>query len=234
MSSLLLPRRFYNQPQGAVAIDRGNTLGARVIGGGIPGIASFGPGTSSLVQSSLVATRNGVGMQGGSGRYCKFDNAERLRGREAGLPASSRNLTLLFVYDALIGNGYFYNGESDGVSGNWNIRRISGLLNAEFSQGNLFTSVSVPDSGVLIVHGGTHGGENAACWVNGLKSTSSTSCDSWPISPAYSVFFGSSAYPIPNPFPGIGSLAIVLKGNVTDNEALSLSANPWQIFKVSE
>ena len=237
MSAILLPNKFRQQPQHHAPVDRFNPLGAKVIGGCLPGVTSLlDAGRSNCITRGI--TSFGVGSKGGSGNYATATKATILQGRSSGKPSSSRAHTLVFVFSGTGHDGYLYDINSDGGGGDPLIRIVGGYLSASFgSLGTLFGSgdAPIPTSGnvVLIFHWGDYLGENATAWVNGTRYVGRTYTDSWTDSPRYSVFFGSSAYPTINVFSStsVGHLAAILRGNLTDIEAKRLTENPWQIFK---
>jgi hypothetical protein len=262
MSSLLLPRRFYNQPQGAVAIDWSNPLAQTSCAVALPtagGVVQF----SNVRTVDALGTPSGAGIGSYSGqiglgvgdRGTRTTNTMRLHSVGNATTTAWEQPTAQATWMLhCIRYGNNANGNAP-IFGNtsatqspfsaWLILDGSGTGNfvLECSAGGStrtlnFGGGSLPNNQPLVLVG-RYNGAALEGFRNGQKLAGSTACTgniTYPNSSDRGPFIGNFYNFTVNArsFNGQAFLAALWPVALSDEEIANLSANPYQIFKVSE
>ena len=241
MSSLLLPRRFYSQPQGAVSIDWSNPLANGLIN------AFNGSSLNDLVD------KNKKIVLAGTGAITATDKGLALTG--TGDAAVGTLDIKLSQYDAVTVSA-LVNIQTSGTavifetSTNYNLNTgafgifvTSTYFELGFNLGSIMLApyYARPNNGwhfitVVIYKNAAYYGDRITLFIDGVK-----------IVPLGWHNVTNGTYPF---YDGLlyvmsrGNTSIYMKGSIapffihgialSDDEAITISANPWQIFKVSE
>ena len=227
MSSLVLPRRFYNQPQGAVQIDRGNKLGEKVA------YASRVFDCLDVVSGRLETKINApspVSTQTGQALALRADLTQAVD-----LPSSDivngfpLTVSVQFTISGTDGVVYSLCGSS--------YKAIFGKLNTDWA----INGTSAP--GFISVAGAVDGTYHAVVvhrngsfdlYLNGVKKPQ-VAGSNWGEAAAgnQSIGYRKAGSSLRWLTGSIQDLT-VFRGELPESDILSLYDNPHQIFKVSE
>ena len=234
MSSLLLPRRFYNQPQGAVSVIDG------VVAAYMPAISpyNYADRSESLSNTAIGQTTNSAGVGVLSTSTFNQD-------REIVLADNKKlqNLSLLWygtgvenasAADAPILFGITANNTNSNPWVAIGLYRGGTNIRADWNRGaykttNNVSSLSNGETACFVL---THRSGQVVLYKNGVQVGSST--DAATISYSTTSLLGFNVH-LQGTFSGcMNVLGVLFNKTLSAPEVADLSANPYQIFKVSE
>lgn len=222
------------QPQGALR-PANNPYGQRLIAAATPADNLLGVARKS---STITGGPLGVYTPGGSGSYLQSVRpAPVFLGRQGGASPDNANLSFVIVATNIAANTWFYDGQEAGGQGAK--LQTDGSNNLAWFDGTKqqITGVAIPAGArVICISGGAYNGVAPKVWFDGALGFTGTTDTSghWNPTPVFRSLFGSGAFPGSNVFNGKGYMIAVLRGLLTDADALALAANPWQIFDGQE
>ena len=218
MSSLLLPRRFYNQPQGSVEIDWGNPVTAGLVSCFIPATSGFYDVISAYLVNAQCfgnyATEAGMAIG-------KFDSST-----VPGLPGYFQRSVFSRVFVASSGGTNTMLSESGTGTNNARLQLTSTSIALDRAASVNYVNCTTPSGifGACVVSGSSR----QTIHTNGQLRAERTGSTSYTHS-GTGYLLRTTSGQLPNVL-----LHAEYDRGLSDMEAASLSANPWQIFKVSE
>ena len=231
MTSILIPRKHYGQPQGAVAVDWGNPISEKLVFAQTGNSATHGfvPQTPKIAETSLRGGLVGYEFDGSSA--VSYDTPL------VGLPIT---VMLLVNIDTNIGNYCFISQGGAGPGNGWKINCNGGDAPyvsltfggvADYQQMGGFAT-----RGETVVIVAAMGGGSCRWFKNGIYFGQHSI--GTPKTPYQRSTMLGSAYRqdhgYVNVLSGTSIVASAIFNRVLmDYEISSLTANPWQIFKQS-
>jgi hypothetical protein len=246
MSNLLLPRRFYNQPQGAVAIDWSHPLLNQCIALQVFAPNLWNPtlelkgvvGTIAASGAQYITDPEGAGLflpQNGYWQMSPTWNRSAITNQLTSALVykfiSDANSASQFVLGDTLANG------AGGVTYNWGHYFANTTNSHTFYIHNGTTGVNTPlvpyVAGRVHKLVGTYNGSTVASYFDGLKNTAAQTGNVQALSADFALAANGWSNIAPQ-VSGVYYLHCLLNRCWSDSEALSFTHNPWQIFKVSE
>jgi len=243
MPSILLPRRFTSQPQGAVQIDWSNPITkdlSFVWGAANPG-AEIVTGAKGFGYTTYPTIQTTVGI---SGKCARASSNSVISFSAAPIKASSAYTLLAFIVDDYGGGSIrnFFDADNQNYTRTFQFR-CNTSSKADFiafnTAGSAFTvttssNISISTASCIV---GVANGNALSIYLNGrLDATAASTGTIRPINSANALTIGGriSGGSLTNMFGGQIYLIAHFARALNASEIARLSANPWQLFKVAE